>query len=92
MDQLFGKIRILLMNHNIFCSRHPSVERGKFIRDNNCYIIFTIRSKEMVQPQRRTNSITVRGDMGYNDKTFAFLNVFLGFLYFLFVNDFCNHI
>ena len=46
----------------------------------------------MVQPQRRTDSITIRSDMGYNNKTFAFFDVFLSFLNFLFVNDFCNHI
>ena len=46
----------------------------------------------MVQPQRRTESVTIRSNVGYNNKTFAFLYVFLGFLNFLFVNDFCNHI
>ena len=46
----------------------------------------------MVESQSGTYSVPVRGNMCHDNKTFAFLDVFLSFLYFLFLNDFRNHI
>ena len=80
------------MNDDFFMSWHPFIELGKIVRDHYRHVIFSIGCQKMVQSQCGTYSIPVRGNMCHYYKTFAFLDVLLGFLSFLFVNDFRNHI
>ncbi len=90
-NQLVGKLLIAVVQENVFTAGHPFQKIGKSVGHNDCGGL-VLRAEEVPQPQRRTDGVSVGGNVRYDDKLFSTLKPFAEMVYIGLLDYFAQHV